>query len=82
MVDKKQVSVLLGVCIVPQIIAEVKGHFNDQEDVAIKEFYTSQLFDKLHNPATGLWHLSPKTLAEMFLAEIRGEGLEFPEEQS
>jgi hypothetical protein len=80
--NKNQVSVLLGVCIIPQIIAETKDYYNNQEDVAIKEFYKSNLYDKLQNPATGLWHLSPKTLAGMFLSEVKGEGLEFPEEQS
>ena len=82
MKDKNQVSALLGTCIIPQIIAETKGFFGNQEDVAIKAFYTSNLFEKLRNPATGLWHLSPKTLAEIFMAEVRGEGMEFPEEQS
>ena len=65
--DKNHISVLLGVCIIPQIIAEAKAFYNNQEEVAIKEFYSSMLFEKLQNPATGLWHLSPKTLAEIFL---------------
>ena len=82
MKDKNQISALLGVCIVPQIIAEVKGHYNDNEEVAIKEFYKSKLFDLLQNPATGLWHLSPKTLASMFLDEANRRTIEFPEEQS
>ena len=80
--DKNHISVLLGVCIVPQIIAEARALYNHQEETIIKEFYTSQLFDKLQNPATGLWHLSPKTLTELFLAEIKGQAVEFPEEQS
>ena len=80
--DKSQVSVLLGVCIIPQIVAEVKELYDRQEETIIREFYASQLFDKLQNPATGLWHLSPKVLTEMFLAEVKGEGIEFPEEQA
>ena len=82
MKDKNQVSALLGVCIIPQIIAETKGIFDNQEDVAIKEFYTSNLYEKLQNPATGLWHLSPKTLSEIFVAEVKGQDMDFPEEQS
>jgi len=82
MKDKNQVSVLLGVCVIPQIIAEARGFYNDREEVAIREFYKSNVYEKLINPATGLWHLSPRTLAGMFLAEAKGEGLEFPEEQS
>lgn len=82
MKDKNQISVLLGVSIVPQIIAEIKEFYNNEEEMAIKEFYKSGLFDKLQNPATGLWHLSAKTLAQMFLEEKEKQKIEFPEEQS
>jgi hypothetical protein len=82
MKDKNQISVLLGVCIIPQIIAEIKAFYNDSEEIAIKEFYQSNLFDKLQNPATGLWHLSYKTLSQLFLTEKNEQIIEFPEEQS
>ena len=82
MKDKNQISALLGVCIIPQIIAEIKEFYNDREEIAIKEFYKSNLFDKLQNQDTGLWHLSPKTLSQMFLAEVKEQIIEFPEEQS
>ena len=82
MKDKNQLSVLLGVCIIPQIIAEIKAFYDNQEETAIKEFYKSRLFDKLQNSATGLWHLSAKTLSEIFLTEIKEQIIEFPEEQS
>jgi len=80
--DKNQISALLGICIIPQVIAVIKKFYNNQEENAIKEFYKSNLFDKLQNPDTGLWHLSPKTLSEMFLSEIKEQIIEFPEEQS
>ena len=80
--DRNQISALLGVCIIPQIIAEIKEFYNNQEEIAIKEFFKSNLFDKLQNPDTGLWHLSSKTLSEIFLAEIKEQVIEFPEEQS
>ncbi|NDV59517.1 hypothetical protein [Bacteroides sp. 519] len=82
MKDKNQISALLGVCIIPQIIDEIKGFYNNQEEIAIKEFYKSNLFDKLQNPLTGLWHLSPKTLSQIFLAEVNEQEIEYPEEQS
>jgi hypothetical protein len=83
MKDKRnQISTLLGVCIVPQIITEVKEFYNDQEEVAIRELFKSTLFDKLQNPDTGLWHLSTKTLSQIFLAEAKEQIIEFPEEQS
>jgi hypothetical protein len=82
MKDKNQISALLGVCIIPQIIAEIKEFYNNEEEIAIKEFYKSNLFDKLQNPNTGLWHLSSKTLSQIFLAEVKEQIIEFPEEQS
>ena len=82
MKDKDQISALLGVCIIPQIIADIKEFYNNEEEIAIKEFYKSNLFEKLQNPSTGLWHLSSKTLATIFLAEVKEQIIEFPEEQS
>ena len=82
MKDKNQVSALLGVCIIPQIIADIKGYYNNQEEIALKEFYKSNLFDKLQNPKTGLWHLSSKMLSQLFLSEVNEQIIEFPEEQS
>ena len=82
MKDKNSISALLSVCIIPGIIAELIKNYNDQVEIAIKEFYKSNLFDKLQNPATGLWHLSSKTLAEIFLLEKEEQILDFPEEQS
>ena len=82
MKDKNEISALLGVCIIPQVIAEIKEFYNNEEEIAIKEFYKSNLFDKLQNPATGLWHLSSKTLSEIFFAEVKEHVIVFPDEQS
>jgi hypothetical protein len=82
MKDKDQLSALLGVCIVPAVVAEIKGFYNDSEETAIREFYRSELFAKLQSPETGLWHLSAETLAQMFLTEANGQPVEYPEEQS
>jgi hypothetical protein len=81
MKDKNQITALLGICIIPQIIAEIKEFYNNEEDIAIKEFYKSHLFDKLQNPNTGLWHLSAKTLSQIFLTEVNEQIIESPEEQ-
>ncbi|MCL1887299.1 MAG: hypothetical protein FWF96_00300 [Kiritimatiellaeota bacterium] len=56
--------------------------YDGQEELAIKEFFASALYEKLRDPETGLWHLGAKALAEIYLGEARGEALEFPEEQS
>ncbi len=82
MKDNNQISALLGVCIIPQVIEEIKGFYDNDEELAIKEFYRSMLFDKLQNSQTGLWHLSAKTLSQLFLTEVSGLTIEYPEEQS
>jgi len=81
MKDKKQISALLCICIIPNIISEIKFFYNNQEEIAIKELYKSVFFDKLQNPSTGLWRLSSKILSEIFLSEKKGEIPEYPEEQ-
>lgn len=78
MKNKNQLSTLLSICIIPRLISEIKSLYNNDEETAIKEFYKSDLFEKLQNPATGLWHLSIKTLAQLY----SNTSLEFPEEQS
>ena len=80
--DKNNVSALLSVCIIPGIITELLTIYDDQAEIVIKEFFKSNLFDKLQNPATGLWHLSSKTLTEIYLLEKEEQILDFPEEQS
>lgn len=82
MKDKNEISTLLGICIIPRIIDEIKVFYNNQEEIAIKEFYKSNFFDKLQTPDTGLWSLSVKTLAQLFLDEANGRVIEYPEEQS
>ncbi len=77
-----ELSALLGVCIVPQVVTRITPHFGGDEQRAIRELYLSKLYDRLCSPATGLWHLSADTLAGMFLAEARGETVEYPEEQA
>lgn len=82
MKNKDQISVLLGICVIPKIIEEIKEFYGNDEEIAIKEFFKSNLFDLLQNPSTGLWHLSVKTLAEIYFTEIKEKKIEFPEEQS
>ena len=80
--NKNQIWAILAVCIIPQTIANINEFYNGEEEAAIKDFYNSDLFDKLQNPATGLWHLSSKTLAQLFLEEKKEQKIDFPEEQS
>ncbi len=74
----QRVSTLLGTCIVPGILesggmASVEG---------LDALLRSETFALLSDPATGMWHLSPATLAEIFRREAESGQVETPEEQS
>ncbi len=66
---------LLGTCIVPAIME----HLDAQNVYAIDRFYSSHFYGLLSDPQTDLWHLSPVTLAEMYLDEQHTGVFEDPE---
>lgn len=69
---------LLGTCIVPAIME----YLGVQNAYAIDRFYSSRFYGLLSDPQTSLWHLSPATLAEMYLEEQRTGAFEDPEVQA
>ena len=73
-----RLSVLLGTAIVPAAL-EIVGQVSDEE---IGEFYRSAVYDVLCRADTGLWHLSPATIAQMYVDERESGSFEVPEEQS
>jgi hypothetical protein len=81
MLAKEQLSVLLGTCIVPSVLENISDVFQNEQD-RIKNFYSSELYSNLQRAETGLWHLSAKTLAEMYRQEIAEGHIDYPEEQS
>lgn len=72
--SKDRLSNLLGICIVPTILE----HANIPEK-EIDTFYRSHLYELLENAETDLWHLSPATLASMYLEELETGSFEIPE---
>lgn len=76
--DSARLSTLLGTCIVPAVL-ESAGLASQE---GLDALYRSETFSLLSDPATGLWHLSAPTLAEILLEELRGGGVIVPEEQS
>jgi hypothetical protein len=80
--DNNKFSALLGICIVLAIIEKISHIFDNNEKLAIASFFKSELFSKLQDKTTGLWHLSSYLLSEMYEQEIIQKTIEYPEEQS
>lgn len=77
-ISEDRLSTLLGVSVVPAILAIVQ--VDDPEGV--ERFYRSKLYGLLSDVDTGMWHLSPQTLADLYVQELETGGFDTPEEQS
>ena len=79
MINRDEFKALMAACIIPEILhcyIEQKGVDCLQ---AIHDLYQSDLFKKLSNKKTCLWHLSPKQLAIILKDEIEHGYLIIPE---
>ncbi|MDR0381854.1 MAG: hypothetical protein LBH86_07695 [Oscillospiraceae bacterium] len=65
---------------VPAIIMAISRKLDIAEDMAIKLFYSSELYDLYADEGTKVWHYSPTCLANILAAELRTGVLELPEE--
>ncbi|MCL2283962.1 MAG: hypothetical protein FWC26_11670 [Fibromonadales bacterium] len=77
--NNDKLAVLLGTCIIPSIVKELKVPDDEQVEF-LNTFYKSSLYDILICEDTALWHLSPTTLAEIYKHEQETGILELPEE--
>ena len=77
--DKKQFESML-ILIVPAVVNLIKDNNNFGEIEAIEMFYQSNVYEKLEQEDTKLWHFSPLTLYNMYEEEQRTGKLIFPEE--
>ena len=73
-----RVSTLIGTCIAPAVL-ECAGLASER---GLDAFYRSETFALLSDPATGMWHLSAATIAEVLKRELDEGELDTPEEQS
>ncbi|WP_080798005.1 hypothetical protein [Arabiibacter massiliensis] len=73
-----RLSTLLGISIVPAVL-EAAGIDGPE---GIEEFYRSKLYGLLSDPQTAMWHLSPQTLATLYVEERSTGTFDVPEEQS
>lgn len=77
-ISREKLSMLLGVSIVPAVLEAAR--ISEPEEV--DRFYRSRLYQLLSDPATGVWHLSARILADAYAEELSDGSFELPEEQS
>lgn len=66
--------------LVPQIIELMIKDGKIDEEKATELLYASELYSKLEDEETKLWHLSAKALYEMFKEEQKTGSITYPEE--
>ena len=77
--DKKKFESML-ILIVPAVVKLIVDNNHIDEIEASDIFYNSNVYAKLEQEDTKLWHLSPLTLYNMFEQEQRTGDVVFPEE--
>lgn len=76
--DKKFESMLI--LIVPEVVKMIVRNYKLDEIQASEKFYNSELYAKLEQEETKLWHLSPMMLFSMFDEEQKTGTVTYPEE--
>lgn len=78
MLTEDNYSTLLGTTTIPSVMREL--NVSTLNEAA--QFYDSEIYALLSEQETGLWHLSPVTIAELYREELTGALPQMPEEQS
>jgi hypothetical protein len=79
MMEKQRFSSMLFL-LVPQIIQLMIEDSEIDEEKATELLYSSELYTKLEDEETKLWHLSANALYEMFKEEQKTGSVTYPEE--
>jgi len=66
--------------LVPQVVVLIVECKNISAREAIGLFYASELYERLETEETKLWHLSAKTLYDLFDEELTTGKITYPEE--
>lgn len=77
--EKKQFETILTL-IVPKVVELIVEHHQKDEQSAVRDFYTSRLYEALEEEETKLWHLSPLALFDLYDEEMRTGEITYPEE--
>ena len=76
--EQKKFEAML-VLIVPMIIDLIVENHGINEVAASKRFYESKVYPLLEEEDTKLWHLSPRSLFNMYDEEVKTGTITFPE---
>jgi hypothetical protein len=79
MMEKQRFSSMLFL-LIPQIIQLMIEDSEIDEEKATELLYSSELYTKLEDEETKLWHLSANALYEMFKEEQKTGSVTYPEE--
>jgi len=77
--EKQRFSSMLFL-LVPQIVQLMIEDSKTDEEKAIELLYASELYVKLEDEETKLWHLSANALYEMLKEEQKTGSITYPEE--
>ena len=77
--EKQKFEAML-MLLVPQVIHLITENYPYDEVSATKEFYDSEVYSFLEQEDTKLWHLSARTLFNLFDEEKKTGTFIFPEE--
>lgn len=78
--SEEKFSALLGVAIVPQVVAIIAREEKLSDVAAINAFYQSETFALLEKEETKVWHYSPLSLYQIWKTEQETGKIELPEE--
>lgn len=78
--SNNQISSILTI-LVPNIIKEIMDNDKVSENEATNSLYESKLYSVLEDEETKLWHLSSKSLYELYRQEKLTGTIEYPREQ-
>ena len=76
----EQYSTMLGLLVLPPLVAEIVKSNSWGEIEATDRLYHSKLYEQLTKENLKLWHYNPLTLCTMFNEEQRTGSITYPEE--
>ncbi|MBP5320898.1 MAG: hypothetical protein J6334_07905 [Kiritimatiellae bacterium] len=77
--NESKFSALLSI-IVPPVVGLISKRKELSEVTAAETFYRSEVYAKLSDESSKLWHYSAETLYAMYDDEMSGRAIAYPEE--